>query len=282
MSSTGTSGLEGVVRLRPDETSPRPEATWDESIVIAHDLIGDRYHRLVLHAPSITARARAGQFVMVTVPSSDPVLLPRPMAIHRRHLDTGALEIIFNVVGRGTEALARSVAGDRILLTGPLGRGFEIPESATSVLVIGRGIGVCAVMGTVEDAAVGAIATTAVLSAATRDSVIGIGDCVELGADAIVVSDDDGSSAIPELEAALTAAFDTAPPSVVMVCGSSRLTRLAVALGRRWDAPVQVSLEAHMACGLGYCHGCAAPVATAPDEEGPLVCLHGPVFDAVG
>jgi len=43
---------------------------------------------------------------------------------------------------------------------------------------------------------------------------------------------------------------------------------------------VQVSLEAHMACGLGYCHGCATGTRTA-DEESPLICRDGPVFRLV-
>jgi dihydroorotate dehydrogenase electron transfer subunit len=38
-----------------------------------------------------------------------------------------------------------------------------------------------------------------------------------------------------------------------------------------------VSLEAHMACGLGYCHGCSSG-APGLAEEAPLVCRDGPVF----
>ena len=33
-----------------------------------------------------------------------------------------------------------------------------------------------------------------------------------------------------------------------------------------------------MACGLGYCHGCALPTSGA-GHEGALVCTHGPVFE---
>jgi len=65
-----------------------------------------------------------------------------------------------------------------------------------------------------------------------------------------------------------------------MVCGAGVLARLAAELGAFWGVPVQASLEAHMACGLGYCHGCAAPVRTDASVEGPLVCADGPVFDA--
>nr|WP_239081874.1 hypothetical protein [Streptomyces sp. SID9727] len=32
-----------------------------------------------------------------------------------------------------------------------------------------------------------------------------------------------------------------------------------------------------MACGLGYCHGCATGTRGGP-EESPLICKDGPVF----
>jgi hypothetical protein len=40
-----------------------------------------------------------------------------------------------------------------------------------------------------------------------------------------------------------------------------------------------VSLEARMACGIGYCHGCSHG-AVGESEEAPLVCREGPVFAA--
>jgi dihydroorotate dehydrogenase electron transfer subunit len=273
----------GPLRVRGPESEPRPEPTWDESTVLAHEFFGRRYHRLLLLAPSIARRARAGQFVMVSVPpgSDGAVLLPRPMAIHRRHPAEGTLELVFDIVGRGTLALAGAAVGQSLLLTGPLGRGFEIPAAAMEVLLIGRGIGVCAVMPVAEDAATGGRRTTALLSARTRASIIGLDDAAELGVDIIAVSDDDGSSAVGAVDRLLRERFAARPPSVIMVCGADRLARLATELSVEWDVPAQVSLEAHMACGLGYCHGCAAPISARADEEGPLVCLDGPVF-AIG
>jgi dihydroorotate dehydrogenase electron transfer subunit len=283
MSSTGTAGLEGFVAVRPRELGVRPEPTWDTAIVVGREVVAERYYRLVLRSPSITRRATAGQFVMITLPQngSEQILLPRPMAIHRRHQTDGTFEVIFNIVGRGTEALATVQVGDQLLVTGPLGRGFEIPPGASDVLLIGRGIGVCAVMGVAEDAALAGVTVTAVLSASRRSALLGIEDCRELGARAITVSDEEGTSDISELKAVLQAEYRGKAPDAIMVCGSGRLTRMTAELGAEWAVSAQVSLEAHMACGLGYCHGCAAPIDTRPTEEGPLVCLDGPVFDAV-
>ncbi|TFD26830.1 dihydroorotate oxidase electron transfer subunit [Cryobacterium cryoconiti] len=290
--------LDGLIAVRPPARTPRPDPVWDDAPVLVHEVVGERYRRLVLRTATIATTALAGQFLMITVPpkGGERILLPRPMAIHRRHPEQGTVEVIYGVAGRGTTALADVVVGESLLVTGPLGRGFEFPDAALptatpsagpgpqparTALMIGRGVGVCAIMGSVEDAADQGISATVVLSGRSRANLIGLADCAELGATVIPVTDDDGSSALPALGERLRARFAATPPDVILVCGAGVLARLAAELGSEWDVPVQVSLEAHMACGLGYCHGCAAPVATDPAVEGPLVCVDGPVFDAV-
>ncbi|MCI4659798.1 MULTISPECIES: iron-sulfur cluster-binding protein [Cryobacterium] len=274
--------LDGLLSVRPPEAGPRPEPVWDEATVVSHEVVRERYRRLTLSCGTIAATALAGQFLMITVPphGGERILLPRPMAIHRRNPLRGTIEVIYGVAGRGTTALAAVTPGQRLLVTGPLGRGFEFPAGTRRALMIGRGVGVCAVMGSVEDAEARGIRATLVASGRTRGSLIGAAECAELGARFIPVTDEEGSADLPALGALLRSEFAAGPPDVVFVCGAGVLTRLAAELGAEWGVPVQASLEAHMACGLGYCHGCAAPVRTDPAVEGPLVCVDGPVFDA--
>ncbi|MFG1951105.1 hypothetical protein [Micromonospora sp. NPDC048830] len=258
----------------------RPEPSCESAVVVSHAPLSPTIFRLVLRVPRICLAAQAGQFVMISVPevAGSPIQLPRPMAIHRRRASSGDIEVVYNVHGRGTDALSRARAGDVLLVTGPLGRGFDLSSSAESLLLIGRGIGVCSFMTLVEDATHAGIASTLVLSARSDNRVIGRDDCAELGAKAITVTDVDGSSSVEALDRRLDAEFDDLPPGLIVVCGSTRLAGLAMTLAARWNVPLQVSLEAHMACGLGYCHGCAVPGTADPSREGPLVCSDGPVF----
>jgi len=266
------------LRVQPP-TLYTPEPVSSECLVVSHETVSETYRRLVLLAPDIASRALAGQFVMVTVPGDQRVLLPRPMAIHRRRPAEGTIELIYGEVGRGTRLLSDAPANSHMLITGPLGRGYEIPDTEGPLLLMGRGIGICAFMTVAEDAAHAGISTTAVLSARTAKRVIGQSDGNELGIRSLPVHDEDGSSQIVALESRLLADFAANAPRAIFVCGSSRLALLASHLGERWGSAVQVSLEAHMACGIGYCHGCAAPTRTDPASEGPLVCVDGPVFD---
>ncbi|POH68819.1 dihydroorotate oxidase electron transfer subunit [Cryobacterium zongtaii] len=283
--------LDGLVSVRPRQTVPRPQPVWDDAEVLVHEPVGERYRRLVVASSTIAHTALAGQFLMITVPphAGDTILLPRPMAIHRRRPATadrpGTVEMIYGVVGRGTRALAAVPVGGTLQITGPLGRGFEFDSGTRSALLIGRGVGICGVMGAAEDARTTGIRTTMVLSGRSAEQLLGRADCAELGVRIIEATDDDGSSDLLTLQNSLRARFDGATPErtapdVIMVCGAGVLARLAAELGAHWGVPVQASLEAHMACGLGYCHGCAGPVRTDPSVEGPLVCADGPVFDA--
>ncbi|SCE93734.1 dihydroorotase [Micromonospora haikouensis] len=131
------------------------------------------------------------------------------------------------------------------------GRGFDLPATAGPLLAIGRGIGVCSFMTLIEDASAAGVPSTVVLSARTDDRVIGRSDCAELGAEA--------------LDRRLAARFADRAPGLVVVCGSHRLTALAMTLARRWRVPLQVSVEAHMACGAGVVNArVAARAGAAP------------------
>ncbi|QAY58563.1 dihydroorotate oxidase electron transfer subunit [Microbacterium protaetiae] len=258
--------------VRPLPAGPQPDPVADIARVVRHEPLGAGNHRLVLHSARIAATALPGQFVMVTIPG---FVLPRPMAIHRRRPHDGTIELIYKVAGAGTESLALSAATS-LELVGPLGRPFQLSSAQKNVLLLGRGIGVCAFMTVAEDIAARGGQATAVLSARSSAGLIGIDDAVELGVTAFTVTDEAASSDTASVGRTVIDHFGADGPDGIMVCGSQRLARLAVELGRRWSAPVQVSLEAHMACGLGYCHGCALPCDG--DSEGLLVCADGPVF----
>lgn len=268
-------------RHRPRQRAMRPTPMMESARILEHEHLGTNNWRLLLKSERIVRAARPGQFIMITVPRSDgqDFLLPRPMAIHRRRTEKGAIEVVYATVGAGTRALARSAVGDLLTVVGPLGTPFTLEPGHSSILLLGRGIGICSLMTVAEEARDAQRAVFMVLSARTHEALVGSSDTDELGAAAIAVTDEDGTSGPAKVEARILEHYgECQSPDVIMTCGSRRLERLAHRLGRRWRVPVQVSVEARMACGLGYCHGCALPNPTSTEIEGPLVCVDGPVF----
>lgn len=255
--------------ITPLAAPDRPRVTWHRAEVLVNRHRADRYRHLRLAAPDIAATATPGQFVMLTAARENTAgpLLPRPMAIYTRDAEAGTIDVLYGVVGEGTRALSTFVPGERMVVVGPLGQGFVLDEHTRRVLLVGRGIGVCSLTTMAEHP----VELLAVISAREPAAALG----TDVFPHATVVTDAEGTSGVDALRERLCAELDRRPPQQILTCGSERLARMCAELGARWDAQVQVSLEAHMACGLGYCHGCAAPGDTGPS---PLVCRDGPVF----
>jgi dihydroorotate dehydrogenase electron transfer subunit len=257
----------------------RPKATAGQYRILDHRPLGDRYMALTFHAPAIAEAAQPGQFLMLTAArrGEKTPALPRPMAIYSADKVTGAVEVLYGVVGSGTKRLQSFEASEEMFVVGPLGRAFDVETGTRRVLLIGRGIGTCSLTTVAQANAANGIETIAVTSARVPAALIGADYYRERGAQVYEVTDQEGTSTPNALFATLTRDLDDNPPEIIMACGSDRLTRLCEDLALRWGSKVQVSVEAHMACGLGYCHGCASGARSEGDES-PLICNDGPVF----
>ncbi|HEY4728807.1 MAG TPA: dihydroorotate dehydrogenase electron transfer subunit, partial [Actinomycetes bacterium] len=83
------------------------------------------YHALTLLAPRIAGQARPGQFVHLLAGEDRSFPLRRPFSIHRVERPGAApatVEVVFDVVGPGTRALAELRTHDLVDGLGPLGR----------------------------------------------------------------------------------------------------------------------------------------------------------------
>lgn len=287
--AAGAAGAPGVLVTLPAGERPTPVSV--DAPVLANRHLGDRYWEVRLHAPEIAARFAPGQFVMVTVARQTdrgPVL-PRPMAIYDADPGAGWIALVYSVVGAGTRELTGFREGELLCTVGPLGRGFDLPPGSRrpedaargharggGVLLLGRGIGTCSLAPLT--AGLGpSDAHTAVTSGRHPGAVIGRDLYERRGVRCLPVHDADGSADTAALARAVHELHDDRPPALIAVCGARRLETLALELSGRWGSDVQVALEARMACGLGYCHGCSTGERNAA-AEAPLICRDGPVF----
>lgn len=259
----------------PPVTLARPVSADAEVLANAH--VGDRYWRIELRAPYAATHVRPGQFVMMTVTRDVRVgpVLPRPMAVYDADEAAGTVGVVYSVVGEGTRALTGFLPGERVTVVGPLGRPFDLPARG-GVLLLGRGIGTCS-LTLLARAAAARDRVTTVVSGRTPDATVGREFEPTPGVRPIAVDDLSGTSHPEALATRLHGMLDDDPPALVAACGSARLEALGERLAGTWGADFQVAVEAHMACGLGYCHGCATGNRTA-SAEAPLVCRDGPVF----
>jgi dihydroorotate dehydrogenase electron transfer subunit len=249
----------------------------EKSVVVALEHLSESYFRLILKAPAIAASAQPGQFVMVACgPTLDP-LLRRPFSIHRSPKD-GTIHLLIKVVGTGTQLLFQLQPGDIVDLLGPLGRGFHFQPELTSCLV-GGGVGIAPLLFLVEQFAPLPLdhqPPQVFLGGRTGADVAQLGkDFARLGC-GVTIATEDGSlgqhGLITEPLAHVINRFGKA-----YICGPMAMMAAAATLCRQAGVACEVSLEAHMACGLGACLGCTVHRS---DGQYLHVCKHGPVVPA--
>jgi len=251
---------------------------------------GRRYGRLRLRFEQIVDRAAvgAGQFAMLKPQGSLEPLLRRAMAYYRVEADPvrpewWRAEFIYQIVGRGTEALARLEAGDKVECLGPLGRSFDLDAASgrTAVLVAG-GAGSPALYILAEQLRRRQIPTRLFLGGASAGDLCGFADFASLlGSDLVTTATIDGSHGVKgfvtlPLDQLLAGGGDL----LIYACGPDPMLHRVAQLAAAREVPAQLSLEAPMACGYGICVGCAVPVRHDCPEGFVYqkVCTDGPVF----
>ncbi len=207
-------------------------------------------------------------------PGIDP-LLRRPFSIHRM-LEGGEFEVLFRVVGRGTRILANVHVGDRVDALGPLGRGFRVEGNRP--LIVGGGIGVAPLLFLAESFLEAGIRPKLLVGARTERDLLCQDDfsCLALP---FAVATEDGSAGSPGQVTRLLAReiAEGTEGMTVYACGPLPMLKAVSRLCGEHGIPCQVSMEAHMACGIGACLGCVVP---APGGGYVRVCREGPVFQA--
>ncbi len=256
-----------------------------EAPVVEHRDLGAGYRLMRLRAPEVAVRARAGQFLTLGLLGVTDPLLPRPFAVFDVDRAAGEVEVLYKIVGRGTRLFAEMHEEERLRLTGPLGRGWRKPEEGAAILVAG-GTAWAGLHLLAKELAEDEQDVRAIWGQPCEASFPNAGpQGVELR-----LATDDGSCGFPGtsvdcarhlVEDELEDEFD-ARPSLYGAGPLPMLRELATFAGD-WRIPLQVSLEARMACGIGVCRGCVVN-ARAPHPETGLrrraVCTDGPVFDA--
>jgi len=230
--------------------------------------------------------ARAGQFAMLKARGAFEPLLRRALAVYRAH-GPRRLSFLYQVLGRGTEALAQLGRGGQVEALGPLGNSWPVDSVGPSerAVVVAGGIGSASVLMLCEQLARAGVDTHIFFGASSERVASGCGleDFRALGLP-LTITSDDGSLGERGF---VTAPFERllrergGAGSVVYACGPWVMMSRVAEIASAFEARCLVSLEAPMGCGFGVCVGCVVAVKT----DGPLgydsyrrVCIDGSIF----
>jgi len=226
--------------------------------------------------------------------------------VHDADPQAGTVEMLFEVRGPGTAALAATLPGDVLDVVGPLGGGcFPVsgddrpsgatagrtppePRSLTAILV-GGGVGLAPLLLLARVLGTARARVRVLAGVASRADLVLVEPFYALpGLSGLVVATEERTAgAEPGLVADLLAReLSELPglrgvdpgPVVVYACGPRPMLREVSRLARGAGVEAWVSVEERMACGVGACRGCAVRTTGRPPYR--LVCRDGPVFAA--
>ncbi len=245
--------------------------------VVSNEPVADGLLVIRLHSPEIARQCRPAQFVHVRCGDGIDPLLLRPFSMLTVDREAGTLDILYQVVGHGTEILKNRRPGEEILQLGPLGKTFSTSPNPGNLLMVGGGIGTAPLVFLAETMIPQDYAVTLLAGARTAERHLP----AELVPPEVeyVLATDDGSAGYHGPVTDLIADYYLWSDAVY-ICGPwPMLTSIDAAYqARRWGwnstKPIQVSLENQMGCAMGVCLGC---VVTTPRGY-QRVCRDGPVF----
>ncbi|MBL7084796.1 MAG: dihydroorotate dehydrogenase electron transfer subunit [Candidatus Omnitrophica bacterium] len=265
-----------------------PKVAQGKFKILSNKKVGPDYYRMAISAPRIAKQASPGQFVHLRCQESLQPLLRRPFSFHR--LNGSSFEILYKIVGQGTNLLAKRRKGDKIDILGPLGKGFVIAHSSKliaqreNIILVAGGIGVAPLLALAEKLAysVERIADRkniiALIGAKTKKEILCAKEFKKLGAK-VHLATDDGSLGykgfVTHLLKKVLLSTVNYELSTIYACGPKPMLKEIARIGKRLPILAYGSLEENMACGLGACLGCAIQT-----KEGyKRVCKDGPIFN---
>jgi dihydroorotate dehydrogenase electron transfer subunit len=250
--------------------------------IIQNKKIKGNYFHAIFLVPVIAKAACPGQFVNIKVSEALEPLLRRPLSIHRirvqRREFREQIEILYEVVGKGTQILSQRKPGEYLDVIGPLGKGFDLhrqtgKQANRQTIIVAGGMGVAPLLFLAEKLKSQA---TVLIGTKTKNQILCEKEFKDLGC-IVKIATDDGSRGfkgkVTELLKYLlrTKNYEL---RTIYACGPRPMLKEISRISREYNIPAQICLEEHMACGIGACLGCAVKTR----EGYQRVCKEGPVF----
>lgn len=218
--------------------------------VLKNEYVGEDMYLMEVEG---SFKGEMGQFYMLRAWDNYP-LLSRPISIH--DISDNSISFLYKVFGEGTKILSKLKPEDTIKLEGPYGNGYEKVEG--KVALVGGGIGVAPlylVAKNIEncDAYLG-----------FRNEPILIDKYEEVCNEVKVAV---GNTFVTDI-------IDINKYDYILTCGPTPMMEKLVKMVEGTNTKVMVSLENHMACGVGACLVCTCKTKFGNKKT----CKDGPVF----
>ncbi len=258
-----------VLRCLKDKTMTKK--IFDEKVKILQNVkVNQKYYKLAFASPLLAQKAVPGQFLQIKIGEGNDPYLRRPFSYYRT--SGNKVEILYEILGRGTRMLSEKKAGETLKVMGPLGKGFTLtPKGKKRVLVAG-GVGVPPLVFLAERHA----AAYLLIGTKSKAEVMPKSELKNAKAK-ILYSTEDGSYGVKgRVTALLEKILKKEDPGKIFIqtCGPKKMMEAVIAIARKYGIDGEASWDENMACGVGACLGCMVETRSGRMRA----CADGPVF----
>jgi dihydroorotate dehydrogenase electron transfer subunit len=250
--------------------------------ILSQEFLGEKFFKLALSSSAIAKAANPGNFVHARVSEDDYPLLRRAFSIHHVDRSKNRFEILFKVIGKGTEMLSKKRPGENLDVMGPIGNSFSLPRQNSEIVLVAGGMGIAPLWFLLSRLPKKLKTDKIVffLGARSKRELVYIDRLKQAGVE-LIIATDDGSAGrkglVTEIFLKEIEKRKTDPGKLaVYSCGPQMMLARMAQIAGKLDFSCQVSLENHMACGVGVCWGC---VVKHKDGKYKRICADGPVFN---
>ncbi len=224
----------------------------------------------------LAKQAKPGQFLCI-YPKDKSTLLPRPISICEVNEEKTAIRIVYRIAGAGTTEFSGYQAGEEIAILGTLGNGFPLEEAkGKKVFLMGGGIGVPPILELAKQ-----MEADKQIIMGYRDGKTFLREDFEKQGKVYIATEDGSVGTKGNVMNAVEE--NSLEADMIFACGPMPMLRAIKKYAAEHEIKAYISLEEHMACGVGACLGCVVKTREIDHHShvhNARICTDGPVFDA--
>ena len=249
---------------------------FDEVVAILENKkVNAEYFKLVFPSERLSENVLPGQFLNLQIEDSqNSPLLRRPFSYYR--VRGRRIEVLYEILGKGTALLAKKRAGHLIKALGPLGKPFTQNLKGKKRVLIGGGVGVPPLMFLAESVKKEPASPVFLIGCRSKNEVLPKREFTKVKGE-IRYATDDGSYGHKGFVTALLEDLlkrENPKSLFIQTCGPHAMMSAVMKIAREFGVEGEASIDERMACGVGSCLGCVVET----NEGFKTSCVEGPVF----
>ncbi len=229
---------------------------------------------MIVEAPAVAKKTRAGQFIILRVDEQGERI---PLTVADYDREAGTVTIVFQEVGKTTMHLGTLEPGDDLAtFVGPLGHPTEI-ENYGKVICVGGGTSIAIIFPIARALKKAGNHVISIIGARTENLLFWEERMREVSDELIVCTDDGSHGRKGLVTAPLKELLDEHGKGIahIWAIGPPMMMKFVALTTEPYETPTTVSLNTIMIDGTGMCGGCRVLL----EDGAKFVCVDGPEFD---